>query len=98
MGSVKSIGQSQEQLGEKEGRLERLEKGLLLAQQLYGSEHPQVATIYNNLGLAHEELGDSKKALVYFEKSLDISSENEENLRDLRNIAISFSGLGISLS
>ena len=35
-----------------------------------GPEHPDVAAIYNNLGLAYNQKGEYDKAVEYYEKSL----------------------------
>ncbi len=40
-----------------------------------GERHPDVAASYNNLGTAEYSKGESDKAIVYFEKALEIRLE-----------------------
>ena len=42
---------------------------------VFGENHPDVATSYNDIGLVYKGLGEYAKALEYHEKSLDISLE-----------------------
>jgi tetratricopeptide (TPR) repeat protein len=39
----------------------------------YGSDHPKVATVMNNLGYAHAGLGDVDKAIDHFTRSLAVA-------------------------
>ena len=39
---------------------------------VYGENHPQVATNNNNIGAAWSDLGDAKKAIEFTEKALQI--------------------------
>ena len=43
-----------------------------LIERLYGLEHPDTATSYNNIGLVYKDLGDYDKALEYYFKALPI--------------------------
>lgn len=38
---------------------------------VFGTEHSQTAILYNNIGSAHDNLGNYDKAPEYFGKSLD---------------------------
>ena len=48
------------------------EWALAMAEQAYGPEHPEVASILNNLGLAWNQLGKCKQAISYYERALAI--------------------------
>ena len=41
-----------------------------LAEELYGKEHENTATSYNNIGMVYNEQGDYDKALEYYQKAL----------------------------
>lgn len=47
-----------------------------LAIELYGTEHTNTATIYNNIGAVYANLGDYTKALEYYFKVLSIDENN----------------------
>jgi tetratricopeptide (TPR) repeat protein len=40
--------------------------------KLFGDQHPQVAELYNNLGMVYRNLGDFQKSIGYFEKAMAI--------------------------
>ncbi len=42
-------------------------------------EHPNIAQIYNNMGLAYEALGKAQVALEFYEKALQIWIKSFEN-------------------
>ncbi len=50
-------------------------RNLALCEKLYGVEHASTATLYNNIGLVYNELGDYDKALEYYLKSLAIDEK-----------------------
>jgi tetratricopeptide (TPR) repeat protein len=62
-------------VGEARKAIVYYEKALKIDREIYGENHPDVATRYNNLGLAWDTLGDSKKAIDYYEKALKIDRE-----------------------
>ena len=43
-----------------------------LAEELYGKEHENTATSYNNIGLVYDDQGNYPKALEYYGKALEI--------------------------
>ena len=45
---------------------------IAIAEELYGKEHENTATSYNNIGLVYDEKGDYGKALEYHQKALTI--------------------------
>jgi len=55
---------------------------------IYGEKHPDVVIRLNNLGGAWDSLGDPKKAIVYYEKALEIDKEvyGEKHLSVARNL------------
>ena len=52
--------------------LEFEKKALDIQLVLFGENHPDVATSYNNIGFTYGELGDNQKKLEYEEKALKI--------------------------
>jgi hypothetical protein len=69
------LGSAWSDLGDANKAVVYLEKSLEIRLELFGEEHPGVATTYNNLGSAWRVLGDANKAVVYYEKSLEICLE-----------------------
>ncbi len=51
------------------------ERAMALAGRFYGETHPQVASIANNLGRVHRELGNLNDAKACFERSMSIDTE-----------------------
>ena len=74
------------------------EKSLSITKEIYGEQHGDIATSYNNLGTVFWELHQYDQAKEYFEKSFrirkDIYDENhsDENHSDL---AASYNNLGL---
>ncbi len=66
------LGMIEHQMAEYKEALKRHFKGLDLAQQRYGENHPDVAAQYNNIGEAYHHLGDYDKAIEFLQKSLKI--------------------------
>ncbi len=54
--------------------MEFYEKCLAIQLKTLGSEHPSVATTYNNIGSVMDNQGEYEKALEYYEKSLELES------------------------
>ncbi|MBF0606842.1 MAG: tetratricopeptide repeat protein [Magnetococcales bacterium] len=52
--------------------LKRIQKSLDIRLEVYGENHPDIVTRYNNLGLAWSDSGDSNKAITYLEKAINI--------------------------
>jgi len=46
-----------------------------IVKEVYGQKHPYVATTLSNIGSAWDALGDSKKAIDYYEQAYDIFRE-----------------------
>ena len=61
------------------------ERARALWQEVYGEEHPQVATALNNLGLVLRDLGELAEARAAFERALAIL-ENSQLPPDHPNI------------
>jgi tetratricopeptide (TPR) repeat protein len=59
-------------LGDAKKAVEYLEQALEIDLAVFGDKHPNVATRYNNLGMAYQDLGDAKKAVEYLEQALEI--------------------------
>ena len=59
---------------------------------VFGENHPDVATSYNNIGSVYDSLGEYVKALEYYEKSLDISLEIYGESHS--DVAISYNNIG----
>ena len=60
---------------EYDAAIEFSEVGLETNIALFGSEHPDVASSYNNSAAAHQAKGDLDQALVYGEKALAIKEK-----------------------
>jgi tetratricopeptide (TPR) repeat protein len=60
------------ELGDPEGAKAQIERALRIDEQVYGPEHPNVATDANNLGLALKALGDLEGAKAHIERALRI--------------------------
>jgi tetratricopeptide (TPR) repeat protein len=51
------------------------ERAMALASRFYGETHPQVASIANNLGRVHRQLGNLEDARACFERSMSIDQQ-----------------------
>ncbi|MDE6311821.1 MAG: tetratricopeptide repeat protein, partial [Muribaculaceae bacterium] len=64
--------------------LEYLQKALSIRLDVFGENHPNVATSYNNIGYVYLSLGEYQQALEYYQKALKISlavlNENHPNI------------------
>ena len=63
-----------------------LEQALKIAEIAYSQEDPKLATCLNNLGVAWNTLGETKKAIDYFERALAIDEKTYGS--DHPNVAI----------
>ena len=66
------LGRLEDNFGNYDKALEYYEKSLAIRLKTLDSEHPSVATSYNNIGLVWKLKGEYDKALEYYEKSLAI--------------------------
>ncbi len=71
------------------------ERGLALAEEVYGKDHPNVAIRVNNLGRVLQDLGDLPAAKDCFERALEI--DEEVYGRDHPDVAIDVNNLGLVL-
>ena len=51
---------------------DEFEKALAIDLKVWGDQHPKVAVYFSNLGSAWDALGDSKKAIEYYDRALGI--------------------------
>ena len=72
------------------------EKALQIQLQIYGEQHPSVATSYNNIGCVYSDQGDYNKALSYYEKALQIRLQvyGEQH----PDVAVSYNNIGLVYS
>ena len=47
-------------------------KALIIREEKLGKEHPDTATVYNNIAGAYLRMGKEKQALTYYEKAYAI--------------------------
>ena len=64
-----------------------------LAEELYGKEHENTATSYNNIGAVYDDQGDYSKALEYYGKALAIDKkvlgkDHPDTATDYNNIGV----------
>ena len=62
-------------LGEYNQAKELHEKALIIRRKIFGEDHADVATIYNNLALVCERLGEYNQAKELREKALTIRKQ-----------------------
>ena len=72
--------------------LEYDRKALRLRKNMFGKEHPDTATSYNNVGVCYSKLGNKTKALEYYKEALEIrerlfTSEHLDKVQSYQNIA-----------
>ena len=61
--------------GEYNQTQELHEKALIIYKKIFGEDHADVATIYNNLALVYERLGEYSQAKELHEKALTITKQ-----------------------
>jgi tetratricopeptide (TPR) repeat protein len=68
-------------VGRREEALNLIERAREIL-EFYGGEgpHAALAVLYNNLGRAYQDIGDSSKALAYFDKAEQIADQLEDRL------------------
>ena len=64
-----------ERLGEYNQAKELHEKALIIRKKIFGEDHADVATSYNNLALVYEHLGEYNHAKELHEKALMIMKQ-----------------------
>ena len=52
------------------------EKALEIRQQSLPSNHPDLASSYNNIGIVYDSMGEYSKALSSYEKALEIRQQS----------------------
>ena len=65
-----------QRLGEYNRAKELHEKALIIGKKIFGEDHADVATSYNNLALVYDSLGEYNQAKELHEKSTD-NSQND---------------------
>jgi tetratricopeptide (TPR) repeat protein len=58
--------------GDFENALVQFQKALEIRTRVFGSDHPNVAASFNNIGAVYEKKGDLENALVQHQKALKI--------------------------
>ena len=66
------MGNDYQQLGQYNEAKEYHEKALIIYKKIFGEEHADVASSYDNLGRDYEQLGEYNAAKEYHEKALII--------------------------
>ena len=64
-----------ERLGEYNQAKEVQEKALIISKKIFGEDHADVATIYNNLALVYERLWEYNQTKELHEKALTITKQ-----------------------
>jgi tetratricopeptide (TPR) repeat protein len=69
---------------------------IALREKLYGKEHANTATSYNNIGALYKSQGNYTKALEYYEKALDIKERvlGPDTATSYNNIGVVYYELG----
>jgi eukaryotic-like serine/threonine-protein kinase len=78
--------------GNHEAAIRLHRRGLALAEQKLGAEHPVIGAIENNLGTAMMRAGDVAGAKVHYQRSVEVWSKALGP--DHPNLAYALSGLG----
>ena len=86
------LGEYQKRNGAFMEAIGSLEKSLLLKINKYGEEHPDVATIYNNLGSIYLVIGENNLSIINFEKCLELRLKCFDKNHD--SIANSYNAIG----
>ena len=80
-------------LGDFPQAMNYYQKALAIREKVLGSEHPDTAASYNNIGLLYHDQGDYPQALNYYQKALSIREkvlgmEHPGTARSYNNIGI----------
>jgi tetratricopeptide (TPR) repeat protein len=63
-------------LGHLDVALDYLDKAMVIDVKKYGDNHPNVASIFNNMGSVWSKKGDHKKAVDYYDKAYAIIAKS----------------------
>ncbi len=79
--------------------LEYYGKALAIWEKVLGTEHPDTATSYNNIGVVYKSMGDYDKALEYYGKALAIcekvlGTEHPSTATSYNNIGMVYDNIG----
>jgi len=72
--------------------IEYYEKSLEMSQKTLPADHPDLATLYNNIGNVYKSMGEYSKALESYEKSLEIKKKTLP--ADHSSLATSYNNIG----
>jgi len=86
-------------LGQLDKALSRSQRTVVIWETIRPTEHPDLATAYNNLAEMYGALGDHKKRLEFNQKALAIRekvlpAEHPDLAQSYNNLAATYSGLG----
>ncbi|CAF3265506.1 unnamed protein product [Rotaria socialis] len=79
--------------GDYEEALASHEKALEIYEKFLPTDHPDLATSYNNIGQVYNNMGEYEKALSFYEKSLEIYRQTLAP--DHSSLAISYNNIGL---
>ncbi len=69
---VTNLAEHYRKIANYDKALQYYEKGLELHLKYHGENEPEIAVLYNNIGLLWDGIGDYKKALSFYKKALNI--------------------------
>jgi tetratricopeptide (TPR) repeat protein len=78
--------------GKRSNNLEELNRALEIGLKIFGKEHRNIASLYNNIGLAWNSSGNYKRAVEYLNKSLEIGLKVHGRFHP--DIATNYNNLG----
>jgi len=86
-------------LGDFPQAMNYYQKALAIREKVLGSEHPDTAASYNNIGLLYHDQGDYPQALNYYQKALAIHKkvlgvEHPDTARSYNNIGALYHNQG----
>lgn len=91
------MGLAYQKLGNYDEARQYYEQALHIRQILFGDNHHDVATSFNNVGVAYDKLEKCAQALEYYCKALDIfkgirtlPSENPDVAASLNNVGVAY--------
>ena len=92
-------GEVYHRLGEYNKAKELHEKALIIRKKIFGEDHADVATSYNNLALVYERLGEYNQAKELHEKALIIrkkifGEDHADVATSYNNLALVYNSLG----
>ncbi|CAF1358621.1 unnamed protein product [Adineta steineri] len=87
------LGYVRNQQGDYEKAICYYEQALEIRQKTLPSNHPHLATSYNNIGVAYNSMGEYSKALSYYEKALEIWQKSLPSNHP--SLATSYNNIGL---